>query len=262
VRWAVVTGASSGIGRELARVLAREGHGLVLAARRTAALEVLATELAQAHGTPTRVVGVDLATPEGVEALVRACGDLEVEALVNNAGYGLAGPFDALPADEQLGSVHLNVTALTALTRAFLPGMRARGRGRVLNVASTAGFQPGPFMAVYYATKAYVVSLSEALSAELAGTGVTVTALCPGFTRTDFATRAVPTGQQATRLFSGAMGALSARDVAEAGVRGMARGHRRVVPGLLNRATALLMPLTPRPLALAIVRHLNSAAGR
>ncbi|MCI0572579.1 MAG: SDR family oxidoreductase [Myxococcaceae bacterium] len=257
-RYALVTGASSGIGRELASILAREGYALVLVARRTEPMGALARQLAQAHGTPTVVVGADLGTREGVDAVVQEveARRLPVEVLVNNAGYGLAGRFDELPADAQQGMVDVNVTALTALTRAFLPGMRARGRGRVLNVASTAGFQPGPLMAVYYATKAYVVSFSEALHEELRGTGVTVTALCPGFTATDFATRA--SAHARPRLFSGPLGVSDARAVAELGVRGMKHGRRLVVPGLANRLGARMAPFAPRGLLLRLTRHLNA----
>lgn len=258
-KYALVTGASGGIGLELARVLAREGYSLVLVARRAAEMEKLASELKQAHQTESVVLSADLATHEGTDAVARAVTErgLEVDVLVNNAGYGLAGRFEVLPADSQLGMIDLNIRALTALTRAFLPGMVARKRGRVLNVASSAAFQPGPMMAVYYATKAYVLSFSTAINEELRGTGVTATALCPGYTETGFAARAAE--HQRPRLFSGPLGKLDARQVAEAGYRAMVRGKPVLVPGFMNLLGAWSAPFTPRPLLLRIVRRLNEA---
>jgi short-subunit dehydrogenase len=256
-RYALVTGASSGIGRELAAVLAREGHALVLVARRTEPMQALAEQLRQAHGTPCVVVGADLGSPEGVATVARevAARQLEVEVLVNNAGFGLAGPFESLPAAQQLEMIDVNVRALTALTREFVPGMVARRRGYVLNVASTAAFQPGPLMSVYYATKAYVLSFSTALHEELRGSGVRVTALCPGFTETGFAARAAE--HLRPRLFSGPLGSLDARQVAELGYRALMRGRRVAVPGLTNLLGAWLAPLTPLALTLRITRYLN-----
>ncbi|PTL82730.1 SDR family oxidoreductase [Vitiosangium sp. GDMCC 1.1324] len=258
-RYAMVTGASSGIGRELAAILAREGYALVLVARRTEPMRVLAEQLQQAHGTPSVVVGADLGAPEGVATVMREVKErqLDVEVLVNNAGFGLAGPFDELPAGQQLEMLDLNIRALTSLTREVIPGMVARRRGYVLNVASTAAFQPGPFMSVYYATKAYVLSFSAALHEELRGRGVTVTALCPGYTETEFAARAAE--HQRPRLFSGPLGSGDARHVAEAGYRALVRGKAVVVPGVINRLGAWFMPLTPLALKLRITRYLNAS---
>ena len=257
--YALVTGASSGIGLELARVLAREGYPLVLVARRTEPMQALAEQLLQAHGTSCVVVGADLGQPEGVATLVREveARQLELEVLVNNAGFGLAGSFTALPAESQLGMVDLNIRALTALTHAFLPGMVARRRGYVLQVASTAAFQPGPLMAVYYATKAYVLSFSAALHEELRGTGVHMTALCPGYTETGFASRAAE--HHSSRLFSGPLGRGDARYVAEVGYRALMRGKAVVVPGLVDRVVSWLAPLGPLALTLRVTRHLNSS---
>ncbi|MFY0576905.1 SDR family NAD(P)-dependent oxidoreductase [Cystobacter fuscus] len=237
--YALVTGASSGIGRELAVVLAREGHALVLVARRTEPLRALAEQLERAQGTPCVVVGADLGTPEGVAEVVREveARGLGIEVLVNNAGFGLAGPVASLPAESQLGMIDLNIRALTALTRAFLPGMVARGRGYVLNVASTAAFLPGPLMAVYFASKAYVLSLSNALHEELRGQGVRVTALCPGYTETEFATRlrapAAPALRGTARHGQRAPGGRGGLPGHEAGQGG---GH----PGLAQRAERLV----------------------
>lgn len=257
--YALVTGASSGIGLELARVLAREGHPLVLVARRTEPMRALADELSKAHGTACVVVGADLGQPEGVATVVREVRErqLEVEVLVNNAGFGLAGGFTALPAESQLGMIDLNIRSLTALTHAFLPGMVARRRGYVLQVASSAAFQPGPFMAVYYASKAYVLSFSAALHEELRGTGVHVTALCPGYTETQFASRAAE--HQTPRLFAGPLGRGDARHVAEVGYRALMRGRTVVVPGLVDRVLSWLVPFSPLALKLRITGHLNSS---
>lgn len=258
---ALITGASAGIGRELAQVFAADGWSLVLVARRTEALEQLAAELKAKHGTDSAVISADLQSRAGIDAVVQAvtARQLTIDALVNNAGYGLAGPFHEIDAEKQLGILDLNITALTALTRAFLPGMVARKKGAVLNVSSTAGFQPGPFMAVYYATKAYVTSLSEALGEELRGTGVTVTALCPGYTATEFSARA--SEHSRPRLFEGTLGTANARQVAETGYRAMQKGKRTVVPGLVNKLGAWSAPLTPRGLILKIMRRINGSEG-
>jgi hypothetical protein len=258
-RYALVTGASSGIGRELAAVLAREGYALVLVARRTEPMRALAEQLQQAHGTPSVVVGADLGSPEGVSTVMRevTARQLEIDVLVNNAGFGMAGSFETLSAEQQLGMIDLNVRALTALTRELVPGMVARRRGYVLNVASTAGFQPGPLMSVYYATKAYVLSFSTALHEELRGRDVRVTALCPGFTETEFAARAAE--HQRPRLFSGPLGSSDARHVAEVGYRALVRGKAVVVPGFSNRVGAWLVPFTPLALKLRITRYLNAS---
>ena len=255
---ALVTGAWS-IGRELAVLLAREGYSLVLVARRTEPMRVLADELQTAHGTACVVVGADLGQPEGVATLVREVRSrsLVIEVLVNNAGFGLAGGFAALPAESQLGMLDLNVRSLTALTREFLPDMVARRHGYVLQVASAAAFQPGPFMAVYYASKAYVLSFSAALHEELRGTGVRMTALCPGYTETEFATRA--SEHQRARFFSGSLGRGDARHVAEVGYRALLRGKPVVVPGLVDRVVSWFTPMAPLALKLRITRHLNSS---
>lgn len=252
---ALVTGASAGIGQELARILAREGHDLVLVARREAQLDALATELADRYGATSRVVAADLAEPGAATAVVTAVGDAEVDVLVNNAGFGGLGAFADRPRDDDMRMLAVNVVALTDLTKQLLPGMVARGRGRVLNVASTAAFQPGPFMAVYYATKAYVLSLSQALAEETSGTGVTVTCLCPGVTDTEFHGVA---GTEAQPLTSGAL-SMSASAVAEAGYRAMTRGKLVEIPGLHNKVGAQSVRLAPRRTVLKIVRRLHPA---
>jgi uncharacterized protein len=249
--WALVTGASRGIGRELALELAREGWDVALTARDEEALREVARKV-EAGGRTSRIILSDLGTPEGVAALLQALieSGIDVEVLVNNAGIGDYGPFVDADADRMGTMVHLNVTAVTELTRRLLPGMVARGRGRVLNVASTAAFQPGPLMAVYYASKAYVLSLSEAIHDELRGTGVSVTALCPGPTRSDFHARA---GMEGSPLANG-FPMVSSRRVARAGVRAMLRGKAVALPGLLNRIHVFFVRFIPRSLVPRIVR--------
>jgi short-subunit dehydrogenase len=240
----LVTGASSGIGRELAKCFAAEGCRMVLLARNTQALQSLAAELRPHCAVEPLVLSADLAeagTPARVFAELQAAG-VVVDVLVNNAGFGAHGPFADLPLDRQLEMVRVNVTALTHFTGLFLPGMIQRRRGGVLNVASTAAFQPGPGMAVYYATKSFVLSFSEALSEELAGTGVTVTTLCPGPTaHTNFGAAA---GFKGPDILT--RGALTAVAVARCGHDGFRRGRCVIVPGLKNRALAFAVRLLPR----------------
>src|SRR5262249_28837571 len=223
---ALVTGASSGIGLEIARILGRN-HDIVLAARGVDALNALAGELPNA-----RVAAVDLADHEGAQKLVAEVPDVDI--LVNNAGFGDWAPF--AEADEQKldDMIELNIRALTRLTRAYLPAMLARGSGRVLNVASTAAFQPGPLMAVYYASKAYVLSFSEAVAEETRGTGVTVTALCPGPTASGFQAGAA---MEDSALVKGRK-LPSAAEVAAYGVTEMQRGGVVAGPGFMNKASA------------------------
>lgn len=250
---ALVTGASAGIGREIARVLAAD-HDLILTARREDRLRALAAELSPPAAC--HVLPADLADPEGPRRLfdaVAAAG-LTVDVLVNNAGFGDLGPFAHADLDKLVRMVRTNVVALTELTGLFLPGMLARGRGGILNVGSVAGFQPGPLMAVYYATKAYVNSFSEALWAELRGTGVTVTCLAPGPTHSEFA---AVSGMDATRVFT--VGSVAdARSVAEAGVRGLRAGRRMVIPGWRNRLLIFAERFVPRGLVLAAVRWMQT----
>jgi uncharacterized protein len=252
---ALVTGASSGIGLELAVLLARGRHDLVLVARSRERLETVARGLAEEFGVRARVRAADL-SERGAPAAIAAELSAEstpIDVLVNDAGFGVHGFFAALPLEEQLAMIQVNVTALTQLTGLFLPGMLERRSGRILNVASTAAFQPGPLMAVYYATKAYVLSFSEALASETAGSGVTVTALCPGPVATEFQKRA---GTEKGTLVTGPL-AVPARAVAEAGYEGMLRGEPLVIPGLGNRAIVQALRLSPRRLVTAISRRLQ-----
>ncbi|HKJ10918.1 MAG TPA: SDR family oxidoreductase [Ornithinimicrobium sp.] len=243
---ALVTGASSGIGEALAVELARKGCRLVLTARRQVALDALAERLRDEHGVEVNVVTADLAAPDGVDSLVAELHTrgLVVDVLVNNAGFGDFDPLAEAEGSKLHDMLAVNVTALTMLTRALLPGMLRRAHGTVLNVASTAAFVPGPGMAVYYASKAYVLSFSEALAEEVRGTGVRVTALCPGPVATEFQERAELHRSQLLANSSGAM--LDPTTVARAAVRGVEKGAVRVLPGAMSKATAILPRLLPR----------------
>jgi uncharacterized protein len=251
----LITGASSGIGRALAHEFARHGHSLVLVARTASALEALAAELARDHGIRASALAADLTQPDAPARMVAEleAASLPIDVLVNNAGVGLQGAFAELPVESQLQMIHLNIVALTDLTRRLLPGMLARRRGGVLNVGSTAAFQPGPFMAVYYATKAYVVSFSEAIGEEVAGSGVRVTCLAPGPTDTGFASAA---GLLGTRLFSGDV--MRADDVARIAYAGWERGESLVIAGRANRIRALVARFAPRAWVRRTVRALNT----
>ncbi|MCE5233026.1 MAG: SDR family oxidoreductase [Mizugakiibacter sp.] len=252
---ALVTGASGGIGMHLAECFARDGHDLVLVARSADALARLAADWGARYGVRIAAVAADLSREDGVDAVVAALRErgLAVDALVNNAGVGMYGAFSDTRLDDELAMMRLNMLALTALTKRLLPGLIAR-RGRILNVASTAAFQPGPYMAVYYATKAYVLSFSEALADELAADGVTVTALCPGPTHSGFQARAAIGRIGLLRVLP----LFDAATVAAQGYRAMRRGRRVYVPGLANRLLAQSVRVTPRRLITAIVRRLNA----
>lgn len=238
-----ITGASSGIGAELARSLARRGHALILVARRKDRLEELAAALRAEHGVEVRVHPCDLGDHEAREALIDGLGP--VGGFVNNAGFGSHGKLLELERHRETQMIELNVTALHELTLAVLPGMVERGSGAVLNLASLAAFQPLPRMATYAATKAFVQSFSEAAHSELAGTGVSVTSLCPGPVPTEFGKVAGVGSFDEDRGLPKPI-SMDAPDVAEAGVRGMERGARSVVPGAAWKGTALAGRVIPR----------------
>jgi uncharacterized protein len=250
----LITGASSGIGAELARELSRRGHHVTLVARRRDRLETVAAGLAAGAD----VIEADLGTEAARETLLTKVdgGRRRLAGLCNNAGYGAYGRFDRLPLKEQTAMVELNVDALHHLMAALLPGMVRRGEGAILNVASTAAYQPLAGMATYAATKAFVHSLSEAVHAELAGTGVSVTSLCPGPTKTEFS--AIAGVEEVEQGLPGFL-LQSAEEVARAGVDGMERGRRTVVPGVQNKASALGGRFVPRTLLLPLTRR---AAGK
>ena len=255
VETVLITGASSGIGLELARCFAAAGCRLVLVARKGNVLEALATELRKAYKIQAQVISTDLAHPDAPARLLAhlQSAGLKVDVLVNNAGFGAQGKFAELPLQRQLEMLQVNITSLTHLTGLLLPGMLERRRGGVLNVASTAAFQPGPGMAVYYATKAYVLSFTEALAEELAGTGVTVTAVCPGPTATNFGTAANMRTLGLVKKVS-----MSAEAVARQGHRGFRGGKVVVINGFRNQFLAFLVRLFPRALVRKITKRLNN----
>ncbi len=242
----LITGASSGIGEALARRFAREGFALLLVARREDKLRALAARIGAEQGVKVQVQAADLALPDAAAQLAAACKRrrIAVEILVNNAGVLEQGDFAAMSGAKHLGMIDLNVRALTALIAAFLPAMQARGSGRILNVASIASFQPVPSLATYAATKAYVLSLTESLAEELKGSGVTITALCPGITATAMLSGAAEANPMLARLPKGVVG--DADQVADQGVRGCLRGDVIVVPGAVNLAATLASRATPK----------------
>ena len=249
---ALITGGSGGIGLELAKVLARNGYDLALVARKRDALEAIAGQIEGQTEARVHVFAADLRRRESPEAIFDFLRNesIPIEILVNNAGFGLGGEFAETSLTRELEMIQVNVAALTHLTKLFVPPMLQRKSGRILNVASTASFQPGPLMAVYYATKAYVLSFSEALAEELRNSGVTVTALCPGPTRTGFATVARVTRSRLFTLF----GSADAADVAEFGFRAMMDGQRVAIPGIKNKIVAQANRFAPRALSAKVGR--------
>jgi short-subunit dehydrogenase len=255
---ALITGASGGIGEELARLCAAAGAHVILVARSADKLNALADDLSRAHRISAIPLPVDLSQPDAADRVVDAIGSrgMSVDILVNNAGFGNSGLFANIDPQADHDLLELNVVSLTMLTKRLLPGMIERRHGRVLNVASTAAFQPGPLMATYYASKAFVLILSEALFEETKGTGVTVTCLCPGPTRTGFQSRA---GLDRARLFH--LGyVMSAADVARAGYDAMMSGKSLVVPGLVNKIGVQSQRLAPRVMVRKITRWLQSGS--
>jgi uncharacterized protein len=256
MKTALITGASSGLGLDFAKLFARDGHSLVLAARRRDRLEKLASELkAESPGIHVDVIEIDLGRPGAGQELFQKVKErgIEIDFLVNNAGVGSGGTFTELAVQSELQMVDLNVRTLLELTHLFLPEMVRRGSGRILNVGSTAGFQPGPYMSTYYATKAFVNSLSEALHEELRGTGVTCTVLAPGATATEFAKGA---GVEKNGLFKGPnVGA--AAEVARYGYEAMLAGRAVAIPGAVNKILVQALRVSPRFMTRKIAARLN-----
>ncbi len=259
-RCAVVTGASSGIGAEIARELARRGHQLVLVARTESKLEELAAEIGERSGVTAAVLATDLADRDARRRLPDRIGALGLtpDILVNNAGFSTLGPVHRGDPDAELTLLEVDVAALVDLCTRLLPGMVERGRGAVLNVASTAAFQPLPGQAAYGAAKAFVLSYTQSLSGELAGTGVSVTVLCPGPVETGFAATAGFDEQEAHDALPSIMW-VSAADVARAAVDGLARGRTVVVPGAANRVSSAFARHTPRRLLVPILARNHPA---
>ena len=252
---ALITGASTGIGRELAFIAAENGYDLALVARTQGPLEAVAGEIERKTSRKVSLFPADLSQPNAAHALMDAVGTagLSIDVLVNNAGFGLVGNFWELPEDQQMQMVELNIGALTQLTRLCLPSMIGKGSGYILNVASTAAFQPGPLMSVYYASKAYVVSFSEAVHNEVKGRGVKICCLCPGPTHSEFVKRA---GMGNSKLFSSGQ-VMSAAEVAQIGWTAMRAGKSLVVSGAMNAAMAFLTRFGSRQMMASIARSLQ-----
>jgi|SRR5258708_5984342 len=255
---ALVTGASMGIGVDLAECFAKDGYDLILAARSEAPMRDVATRLSTTYAVKASVFTIDLAERGGGTRLAEAikASGLEVDVLVNNAGFGKAGEFAGSSMELQLGMIDLNDRALVELTHLYWPQMLARRRGGILNVASMAAFVPGPLMAVYYASKAFVLSFSEALWEEARDTGVHVSCLCPGATKSKFRERA---GTGATRFGQTAV-VMDSMPVAQAGYTGFRNNHRVVITGKGNHRTAKMVPFLPRTMVLKMVRNIQSPA--
>jgi short-subunit dehydrogenase len=253
---ALITGASMGLGAEFARLLAANGHDLVLTARSADKLAAVKREIEGLHGAAVRIIVADLAdgnAPRAIFDEVTAAG-LEIDILINNAGYGMWGFFHDVPGDDVMDLIEVNVNALVKLTRLFVDPMIARRRGRILNVASTAAFQAGPFQSTYYASKAFVLSFTEAIANELHGTGVTATALCPGPVQTGFQARANVGDLRGLRLLM----RTTPEEVVRAGFDGMIRGKPAVIPGALNNVIVFLIRFFPRSFVTGVVRRMQS----
>ena len=249
---ALITGASAGLGYEFAKLFARDKYNLVLVARTGPRLSELADELRQQHGISVKTIPIDLGLPQASQNLfeeTRRAG-IHVDILVNNAGYGQSGNFADIPVEESYGQIQLNITALTLLTRLYLGPMLERRAGKIMNVASTAAFQPGPLMAVYYATKAYVLSFSEALADELRHSGVQMTCFCPGATLTEFQKRAQTAN---SRLFK-KLAPMDAQTVAADGYRALMSGKTLAISGFKNWLVAESVRFAPRKMVTAISR--------
>jgi short-subunit dehydrogenase len=246
---ALITGASSGLGEEFARQLARENYDLVLTARREDRLQTVAAEALKLGSSKVEVIAIDLGQPDGATKLHRQVSErgLEIECLINNAGFGTHGIFHKLPLEREVEEINLNITSLVAMTRLFLEGMVARRRGTIINVASTAAFQPVPYMATYGATKSFVLDFSEAVAYEVKSSGVTVMALCPGPTRTEFQDVA---GVNETGVPSFAY--MDAKTVVAQALASAKRGKSVRINGIMNLVMAQSTRITPRALVARI----------
>ncbi len=250
---ALITGATSGIGKELAKCFAMNGYTIVIIARDEEKLKQTAKEFQQTYGADVQTIQADLSEPDASPKIFQALNGKTIDVLVNNAGFAPYGPFVANNILTDIGAIRLNVEAVTHLTRLILPDMVNRRSGKILNIASTASFQPGPLMAVYYATKAYVLSFSEALRYELKGTGVTVTTLCPGPTDTNFQKKSEFGKSKLLKM----TGMMRADDVARFGYQAVHDGRSVAIPGFLNNVMAFFGRHSPRSIVLSIIANLN-----
>jgi len=252
---ALITGASSGIGFELSKIFAKNGYNLVLVSRNKQRLDVIATEIENQNNIKAKVLSKDLSKTSAPQELYDdlISDGIRIDVLVNNAGFGINGRFVDYNPDKHMELIQLNVTSLTLLCNLFGTDMAKRRTGSILNVASTAAFQAGPLMSTYYASKAYVLSLSEALNNEFAHDGVKVSVLCPGPTDTEFADRADMTNAKIINV----PWIMDAAKVAEIGFSGLMRGKKIIIPGLMNKLLAFSVRLTPRSVLVLITRSLN-----
>ena len=252
---ALVTGGSGGIGYELAKCVAKDGYDLILVARSADKLKQIAQDFSDSFQIEVHIIQQDLSLQGAAKKVYDEASDIEgnVEILINDAGFATFGPFTETELESELAMMQLNMIALTHLTKLFLSDMVESGSGKIMNVASTAAFQPGPLMAVYYATKAYVLSYSEAIAEELDGTGVSVTALCPGPTETGFQSRA---DMEDSKLVSG-RDIMSAEEVAKTGYRAMMNGKRVFIPGTMNKIMAASIRFAPRKMVTSMVKKMQ-----
>lgn len=254
----LITGASQGIGFAIAKLFAKDNYSLILVARDKENLKKAADGLRSEFNCTVETIAIDLSRYDAANEIVNQLKNekTDVDILVNNAGFGTYGEFVHANLENQRAQIQVNIMTLTLLTRLLLEPMVKRGHGKILNVASTAAFLPGPLMAVYYATKAYVLSFTQALSEELKGTGVTVTVLCPGPTKTGFSQRA---GISSTRLFDKSRNIMKAQDVALAGYKGLMSGKRMVIPGLFNRIGVTAVGFVPKVITLKVMKYLQKS---
>lgn len=250
----LITGASGGIGEEFARRFAEDGYDLILAARNEEKLQFLKNELESKYSNNVLIFPFDLSVQENVEKLYQELSvkKINVDILVNNAGFGLFGEFTGTDLNRELNMIDLNVKTLTHMTKLFLGGMIQRNQGKILNIASTAAFQPGPLMAVYYATKAYVLSFTEALENELKGTGVTVSALCPGATETGFSKAA---NLEESKLFASSV--MDVKTVVDIGYTQLFKKKTVIIPGFKNKLLAASVRFMPRKMVTSVVRKVQ-----
>jgi len=251
----LITGASSGIGRELAKLFAADGSDLVLVARREDMLNQLAEEIKSKHGVKVHVLPKDLSkrnAPKEIQSYLKK-EKIQIDVIVNNAGFGFKGAFIELDTQAQMDMLQVNIAALTHLTRLFLPGIVERGRGGVINVGSLAGFQPGPNLAAYYASKAYVLSFTEALSEEITNPNIKISCLCPGPVRTEFGEKS---SLDDSLLFK--LSLMDVGPVTKAGYKGFRKGKVIVIPGIKQKIMPFLLRLTPRSVARKVVKSLQA----
>lgn len=255
-KYTLITGATSGIGLELTHLAAKDGKNLILVARNEAELNKIKDMLTKQHNITVHIITKDLKENNSAEDIYIEINKLgvQVNELINNAGIGSFGSFGDIDKDVDLDMINVNIYSLTSLIKLFLPKMIENNEGKILNVASTAAFMPGPFMAVYYASKSYVLLLSEALASELRKTRVTVSVLCPGPTRTNFQSRAKMKKSDFTKF-----GVMDAKTVAMIGYDGMKKGKRVIIPGLLNKGLITFMKFMPRPFAASMVKLTQKA---